>query len=164
MIGRPASTPPCGRERLWLIRLKRFARSSGMVAAPPLEDLSGTHRSRLIGYKHCRSAAGVRCKRGMHAVVTRLRGRRELDCAAPSEYGSRAPVVPSRPMLRWPGYWWVMSTSPTLMSPNLVFPVSSAGSGVKLVVPSETVPDAVACRKVPFKWKFTQTPGGSSWR
>src|SRR6266542_4343899 len=49
---------------------------------------------------------------------------------------------PGRLCSRGRCYWWMMSTSPTLMDPNLVFPVRSARSGVKLVVPSETVPDA----------------------
>ncbi len=33
-----------------------------------------------------------------------------------------------------------------------------------MVVPSETVPDAVACRKVPSKWKFTLDPGVLTWK
>src|SRR5258706_8638284 len=52
----------------------------------------------------------------------------------------------------WLCYWWLIATSTSLA--DMVW-AKTDGDGVKLVVPSETVPEALASRKSALKWPFS---------
>src|SRR6266487_473261 len=58
-------------------------------------------------------------------------------------------------------YGWVINTSTALA--DIVW-ANTEGDGVKLVVPSETVPEALASRKSALKWPFSVKPFVWKWK
>src|SRR6266702_8786780 len=58
-------------------------------------------------------------------------------------------------------YRWVINTSTSLA--DMVW-AKTDGDGVKLVVPSETVPEALASRKSALKWPFSVKPFVWKWK